>query len=123
VVAIMPFLAQKAMERADTLFAENRPDQALVELDLARSLAPVSIQPLQDQATILLKQGRKAEAEKVINEMIRLQPLDFDVWSFAALTELGLGATAQSCRAQAYAYALSGHYAYAQPDPQICGNA
>jgi O-antigen ligase len=123
VVAIMPFLAQQAMARADTLISQDRPDAALVELDLARGLAPVSIQPLQDQAGILLSQGRKAEAERVINEMIRLQPLDWSVWNFAAGVELGLGATAQACRTQAYAYALSGHFVGAQPDPQICGSA
>jgi O-antigen ligase len=123
VVAIMPFLAQKAMERADTLVAEKQPNQALVELDLARALAPVSIQPLQDQASILLSQGRTAEAATVINEMIHRQPLDFNVWSFAAQSELGLGAKAQYCRTQAHAYALSGFFAGAQPDATICGSS
>jgi hypothetical protein len=108
-LALTPYLSDHALARSRTLQAQGRLDEALIEADLAHGFFPLSQDPLLQQADLMLALGRRRQVESTVAHMIRLQPLDWTVWSNAGLYQTELGDRAAACNSYRWAARLSGH--------------
>jgi O-Antigen ligase len=110
VACALPFLADRATTRADTLLAAGRDDPALVESDLAISLDPLSTDALLDRATIQQLLGRPKDAAADVRRALRLEPANADNWLQAADFQSGQWHDPKgACASARTAFALSPH--------------
>jgi tetratricopeptide (TPR) repeat protein len=86
-----PWLAGQRVDDAYAALGEGRTAVALAAADSARSIDPLSVDPLVARAASEIELGEVARARRTLVEAVELQPLDADTWYELGAFELRLG--------------------------------
>jgi Flp pilus assembly protein TadD len=94
-----PYLAQRSENAALTAAGDGDVAAALDHARRAASLDPLAVSPLLVEATLLQQLGRGREALALVEEAVRLQPQNYQVWYELGVLQHGVLGRDEEARA------------------------
>jgi tetratricopeptide (TPR) repeat protein len=85
-----PLRSERASDAALASLGEGRPPDAAVQAQAAHERNPLALRPLFDLASIHDAAGRRTEAQRALEDAVRLQPANPDSWSQLATYQLNV---------------------------------
>ncbi len=80
VTSALPVLSNRSLDRAESLEAQGRIDEARVEADLAAALDRTSVDVQLHRASLLQELGRPRDARRAVDRALSLAPRDAQAW-------------------------------------------